>query len=77
MWIIYIIQKETESREDRNPLTPLAKRQHCFQPRHSQAPSNTREMLDSAGLFWQRGSQMSKCKHSWEAFRKSDVQVPH
>lgn len=29
-----------------------------------------------AGLFWHRGSQMSKCKHSWEAFRKSDVQVP-
>lgn len=51
MWIIYIIQKETESREDRNPLTPLPKWQRCFQPRHSQAPSNTREMLDSLLVY--------------------------
>ena len=51
MWIIYITQNETESREDRNPLTPLVKRQHCFQPRHSQAPRGPREMLDCVLVF--------------------------
>ena len=29
-----------------------------------------------AGFLGHRGSQMSKCKHSWESFRKSGVQVP-
>lgn len=51
VWIIYIIQNETESREDRNPLTPLVKWQHCFQPRRSQAPGSTREMLDCLLVF--------------------------
>lgn len=46
MWIIYIIQNKTESTEEENSLPPLIKWQRFFRPGHSQAPSDTREMLD-------------------------------
>ena len=47
-WIIYMIQKETESREDRNPLTPPRKTAALLP---AQARSGSGRHQGDAGLF--------------------------